>query len=402
MSKKPFDFDKEDDDFLNDPYEKGFSDKLYLDEEYEEEGFSQAPPAPAIRAYNADFNPPQPRRQAPRKDAAYDPRPYEEFEDEETEDDDEQDAPPPKKRKKKHGFFRKLLKVLLVFLILFALLIAALLIFAQQPTADDSHSLGARKSGVSTILVVGTDKGGSLTDTIMLMNFNRSEKRISVMSIPRDTKVNSKYTPHKINGAYGANGKGAEGMDSLMTYVSHCVGFYPDGYILVELDVFLDLVNLMGNVEFDVPQNMYYEDPAQGLSIALESGLQKLNAVQAMGLVRFRSGYSAADLRRVEVQRDFVAAAFDQWASVKNVWKLPSAAIMLSKNSQSDMNIRNLSWLAMSAAICGTDDMQMMTIPYYMDSGGYVLVDSSVLDVVNAYFNPYERDITMDDLYLAR
>ena len=48
--------------------------------------------------------------------------------------------------------------------------------------------------------------------------------------------------------------------------------------------------------EFDVPVDMYYEDPSQGLSIDLEKGLQKLDGESAMGLVRYRYGYADADI----------------------------------------------------------------------------------------------------------
>ena len=34
-----------------------------------------------------------------------------------------------------------------------------------------------------------------------------------------------------------------------------------------------------------------------------------------MGLVRYRSGYSMADLQRVQVQRDFLMEAVRQWKS---------------------------------------------------------------------------------------
>ena len=54
--------------------------------------------------------------------------------------------------------------------------------------------------------------------------------------------------------------------------------------------------------------------------------------------------------------------------------------------------------------LCGTDDMQMMTIPHGLSGDGeYVLIQpEEMLDVVNSYFNPYEKEITMDDLYIAQ
>ena len=121
-----------------------------------------------------------------------------------------------------------------------------------------------------------------------------------------------------------------------------------------------------------------------------------------MGVVRFRSGYADADIGRVSVQRDFMLAAIDQWVSVKNVLKLPQALSLLGRYAQTDLSVSNLLWLAESVLLCGTDDMYMTTMPFYI-SGDYVVVaaDEGYLNLLNEYFNPYARSISWDDLYIA-
>lgn len=399
-----------------DPYEKGFADKLYEDDDEEDLTVKKPEPQPVIRAYNADYHraPPrdragetqQPRRaredatqryyavqepeyrapQKPRRKAEPQPAAYEE---------------PETPKKKKHGFGKGLAKFLLVVLLIIALLTGVLFLVAKQPV--DANCDLARKRGNSTILLAGTDASGDRTDTIMLLNIDRKAGKLSLMSIPRDTKVNSTYTPHKINAAYGVNGSGEQGMDALMEYVSECIGFRPDGYMLIDLNVFVELVDLMGGVRFDVPCDMYYNDPTQDLYINLQAGEQKLNGEQAMGVVRFRSGYAMADLERVNVQRDFLSAALHQWVSVKNLWKLPKALSLLLDHTLTDLSTANLLWMAESVVLCGTGDMMMTTIPHGLNGDGeYVLIDAQeTLDLVNESFCPYEQRITMDDLYIA-
>lgn len=399
-----------------DPYEKGFADKLYEDDDGEDLTVKKPEPQPVIRAYNADYHraPPrdraeetqQPRRaredatqryyavqepeyrapQKPRRKAEPQPAAYEE---------------PETPKKKKHGFGKGLAKFLLVVLLIIALLTGVLFLVAKQPV--DANCDLARKRGNSTILLAGTDASGDRTDTIMLLNVDRKAGKLSLMSIPRDTKVNSTYTPHKINAAYGVNGSGEQGMDALMEYVSECIGFRPDGYMLIDLNVFVELVDLMGGVRFDVPCDMYYNDPTQDLYINLQAGEQKLNGEQAMGVVRFRSGYAMADLERVNVQRDFLSAALHQWVSVKNLWKLPKALSLLLDHTLTDLSTANLLWMAESVVRCGTGDMMMTTIPHGLNGDGeYVLIDAQeTLDLVNESFCPYEQGITMDDLYIA-
>ena len=108
-----------------------------------------------------------------------------------------------------------------------------------------------------------------------------------------------------------------------------------------------------------------------------------------------------AELQRVNVQRDFMLAAMHQWVSVWNLWRLPSAARLLSAHTVTDLSTRNLVWLAESVALCGTSNLQTLTIPYtFSGDGMYVLVDPyETADVVNAYLNPYETDVSPDDIY---
>ena len=243
-----------------------------------------------------------------------------------------------KRPRKKHPFRKILIALFILAVLIPSLLLGALLLFAKAPMG----STVGRKAGSATILLAGTDESGDRTDTIMLLNLNRDAGKISLMSIPRDTRVNSTYWPQKINAAYGMNGCGTEGMEALMDYVKDCVGFRPDGYILVELDVFIDLVDLFGGVDFYVPMNMHYEDPAQDLYIDLHEGQQILNGEQSMGLVRYRYGYSDADIGRVSVQRDFMMTAMSQWAKVSNITKLPKAMSYLKDNAVTDLSVSNL------------------------------------------------------------
>lgn len=53
-------------------------------------------------------------------------------------------------------------------------------------------------------------------------------------------------------------------MQELLLRVSEIIGFEPDGYAVVDLSVFEQLVDLMGGITFDVPVDMHYSDPRRG------------------------------------------------------------------------------------------------------------------------------------------
>lgn len=300
-------------------------------------------------------------------------------------------------RKQSH----KLRTLLLLLLLLAGLAFGAFYLLARQPVSE-SAAMGARKAGVSTILLAGTDEGGARTDTLMLLNLNAGEKTASLVSIPRDTLVNGPYQVPKINGVYGINGGGEEGIQMLLQRVSECIGFVPDGYVLVDLEGFVELVDLMGGVKFNVPVDMYYNDPSQNLYINLSAGEQKLDGEQAMGLVRFRSGYAAADLERVNVQRAFVSAAADQWMSPAIVLKAPQLLAWLGSYVETDLSARNLAWVARTLMRADLSSVTTETLPGSPADirGGsyYILSPYDVAALVNRCLNPYEREITVDDL----
>lgn len=309
--------------------------------------------------------------------------------------------PPTQKKRKRHPFRNFVIVLLLLALLA---LTAAVLLLPNQPTA--SESLGSRRDGVSTILLAGTDLGGMRTDTLMLLTLDRPGRSLSLVSIPRDTLVNGSYTIPKINSVYGANNGGEEGIEMLLTRVSQCIGFRPDGYVLIELDAFVSLVDTLGGVEFNVPLDMYYNDPGQDLLIDLAAGAQTLNGQQAMGVVRFRSGYADADLGRVQVQRDFLSALIRQAVSITGVAKSPQLLQILLENTQTDLSTANFLWMAQTVLLANKTNLQTTTLPgnARMLYGGsyYVLDPALVVQTVNTYCNPYEAPITTDNLNIRQ
>ena len=305
------------------------------------------------------------------------------------------------KRKKRHG-----LRNFLIFLLVLTMALVAAVVFAlpRQPRAALNRDV--RRDGVSTILLIGTDQGGARTDTLMLLTADRPGRRLSLVSIPRDTLVNGTYSVPKINSVYGANNGGAEGIEMLLTRVEQCVGFRPDGYILIRLDAFVDVVDALGGIRFDVPVDMFYNDPSQDLYIDLAQGLQTLSGQEAMGLVRFRSGYADADLGRVQVQRQFLSALIDQAVSLKGVVKSPLLLRIFLNSTETDLTAGNFLWLAETALLADRSNIQAATLPgsprVIGDGAYYVLDPASVAQTVSTYCTPYERDVTIEDLEIRQ
>ncbi|MEA4965786.1 MAG: LCP family protein [Oscillospiraceae bacterium] len=335
----------------------------------------QASP-PSFRAYNSDFGGDRFRDNfAPRQPSR--PR--------------QADYAEGTMKKKKRG--RGCLTALLVLLLLLGLCYGAFRLFGSIAKKD---SVRERKPGVSTVLLAGTDDSGLRTDTLMLVTIDETNKVYNVLSIPRDTLTNAPYTVPKINGAYGYYGTGEAGMEALCNLVEDCVGFQPDGYVLIDWDGFSELVDTMGGISFDVPMDIDLD----GLS--LKAGTQKLSGAQALAVARFRAGYSLADLQRVQVQRQLVSAALNQWLTLPNLLKVPAAIQCVKENTLTNLNALNILWLARDLKVCssGATDTLPGAAKMIGDGSYYVLDPTAVAETVNKSYNPYKEDITVDDLYI--
>ncbi len=383
------------------PWQEPEEDWADRDESWEEEPLEEpqeAPRSPLIRAYNSDFqDAPELGRKKPRSQAEK-PKPDRSLEDLEQAHRAGRQAQG--RNKKKHRFWRKLLVFLLV---LAALAIGLCFLLKKMPQTSDS--LGERKPGCATVLLVGLDDDKTRTDTMMLLYLDGENGGVNLLSLPRDIYVGGDYYIPKLNSVYGDNGGGKEGMNALLDEIQDLIGYRPDGYLTFELTAFVDVVDAMGGVKFDVPQDMQYDDPSQDLHIDLKAGTQRLNGEDAMGLVRYRSGYAMADLRRVEVQRDFVEAAMDQWLKPWKVIRYPGAALALLKGTQGDLSLGNLVWVADALRKADFSNIQTETLPgepATIGDGSYYLAwPNATAELINTSFNPFYYEITAEDLNIA-
>ena len=272
----------------------------------------------------------------------------------------------------------------------------------QTQTDEDGSEVevevpASHKEDFYNILIVGTDDDGFRTDTIMIARLDVKEHTVAILSVPRDTIVESQMNVPKINGVYGYAGRGEKGIQNLKSHLAKLLGFEVDGYALVDLEAFVELVDLVGGVEFDVPMRMYYSDPTQDLYIDLQPGLQKLDGEHAMQLVRFRKGYATQDLQRTKVQQAFLQALAKQCLKVSNISKIGEMAEIFKEYVTTDMTVGNIAYFGQELTKCDFEEMYTYTLEgeavMLKGVSYYAVYLNKTLEVVNDYFNPYDAQI---------
>lgn len=191
----------------------------------------------------------------------------------------------------------------------------------------------------ATALVIGYDRrkedgknAPSRSDTLMLVRADPAAKTISMLSFPRDLKVEvvcpGKGTwTDKINAAYSQCGP-----RGTLETVRNLTGI-PVNYIMtVNFRGFRQLVDKLGGVWLDVDRRYFNDQGGPGgyAKINIQPGYQKLTGLRALDFVRFR--HTDSDLYRNARQQLFVRAFKDQVESAFSVTSLPRVIKVLTDN----------------------------------------------------------------------
>lgn len=235
----------------------------------------------------------------------------------------------------KKPFFISLTVTLLVALIVL-FLSYGLNLFSSQNRFEDF--LDPMEGNVRNILVVGVDKDGVRSDVNMLFSVNDKEKSVNILSIPRDTRVKIGNGYAKINACLGKE----NGEALLVNTVRELTGMPVHSFCKINFEGLRNVIDLLGGVEYNVPIDMDYDDPAQDLHIHLKKGPQTLNGADAEGLLRFRSGYKNADLGRIDTQQDFLKELVRQKLNLKYVFKVIPVMGEIKDNLETDLSTGKL------------------------------------------------------------
>lgn len=260
-----------------------------------------------------------------------------------------------------------------------------------------------RKERFHTILLGGLDDENGGSDTNLLVAVDAKNGKIDVISLPRDTLLDVSWPVKKLNNAYHHGG-----FASTAAEVSNLLGIPVDFYITVDLDGFVELVDTIEGVDFEIPVDMDYDDPYQDLHIHFPAGMRHLSGEEALQVVRWRqnndgSGYPTADIGRISTQQEFLKAVAAQTLQLGNWDKIPALAKIFQQNVETDLELSNLVWLGEQALTMGTANIHFHTLPgdgagWYKGGSYYVLEPEAVLELINASFNPYQRPLTLDDM----
>ena len=220
------------------------------------------------------------------------------------------------------------------------------------------------------LLGISEDIDSTLTDTIIVCSYNPQNQKASMISIPRDTFVGKSKEfakgSDKINSLYSKN------PERLLKAVNNLTGLEIEYYAVVNTKALIEIVDIIGGVEFEVPINMDYDDPTQDLHIHLKKGLQEINGEEAEQLLRFRlnndgssypANYGDNDFGRMKTQRAFMTETMKQTLSFFNIFKSKRIIDTVLENVDMNFDIEEVIGYIPTAIDFNVEDIESYQLP---------------------------------------
>jgi LCP family protein required for cell wall assembly len=225
------------------------------------------------------------------------------------------------------------------------------------------------------------DNLNGMSDAMLLIRFDPATKKVAVLSIPRDSRVNIQGVGKtKINFANYAGGAALSAQT-----VSQVLGDIPiDRYIRFNVNGFGKLIDALGGIDVYVPKKMKYQDDSQRLYINLNAGQQKLTGNKAIQYMRFRHD-DLGDIGRVQRQQAFFRAFIDQKLKPEAIGKFPEVLAIVKDNIDTNLSVEE--FLALAGYTSKTDrkNIQMHMAPGRFSNPGefdnlsYWILDNRLL-----------------------
>ena len=262
-----------------------------------------------------------------------------------------------------------------------------------------------------TFLICGVDESEELTDVMMLVSLDIAENKMHILHIPRDSYVGV-TTTGKMNSIYNSNyysdiDPDISNIGRLIRMLNNQFKIGIDYHATITLSAFRDVVDEIGGIPIDLQWTIAYDG-----NTILYPGEQVLNGKEAEAMMRYRKGYSNADIGRMEARSYFLAAAFNKF---KDVGFIEAIEIINKLNTDNpgefttNMSIGEMKDYLGIMSNLTSEDVFIHTLPTeivdtYSDENpryGQSILSmwkEETAEMLNDYFRPYSDPVDADDL----
>ncbi|SHI97060.1 LCP family protein [Lutispora thermophila] len=195
------------------------------------------------------------------------------------------------------------------------------------------------------LLIIGIDarkNEPARADAIILINM-RNDK-VNFISIPRDTLIKlDKRGNQKINASYAYGG-----IDLCIDSVEKLLDTKIDNYLVFNFKAIQKGVDALGGFTVTIPKTIKIKDPELKKCFTLRQGSIKLNGIQTLEYLRYRSD-GRGDIGRIYRQQEFIKDLQQSFLKLENVPLIPKAYLAVKDEIKTDLSASNMASYFISA-----------------------------------------------------
>lgn len=238
----------------------------------------------------------------------------------------------------------------------------------DKPVTIGEDPISLLLMGVETYASNG--KNGR-ADTLAVVTLNPKTNKMTITSVPRDTRVNlpveavGQYAGyHKINSAYTYGSLTGYGSNKLtVEAVENTLNIPIDEYVAVNFRGFRNIVNALGGVTLDIKEGFWEKNIFNNdKRIYFKEGKTTLNGEEALAFVRMRKRNVNSVYPRDARQRQFIQAAVDKAISFRTLFNLRKISDILGKNVQTSLRPKEIFNLMKTYASLDSTEIQTIEI----------------------------------------
>jgi LCP family protein required for cell wall assembly len=243
---------------------------------------------------------------------------------------------------------------------------------SQLDFKDLNFELPEVQKNIENHLILG--RHGSLTDTIIIANFNNQTEEVKLISLPRDLYIENK----KINSIYTY-----KGLKALITEIESITGLNIDKYALIDMYTFIDVVDTLGGIDVILdkplvdPSYTTYDNNEWG-TLSLPAGKHNVNGRQALRIARSR--YSTSDFDRAHRQHLILNGLKNRVTELgaKDAKTITELALLGMESTETNLSFKDI-------------------LSYYGKYKDYELTDKIVLSTGNILTSTYTGSLNSSD-----
>ena len=274
----------------------------------------------------------------------------------------------------------------------------------SKTSEEETKSSGKNVTEPFTLLLMGIDSTDEVLtknavangDSLILITFNPKTLNATMLSIPRDSYVPIACWPGKDENKI--THAAAYGNDCMINTIEDFFDVDIDYYAKINFKGLVNLVNALGGIDVEVPQDLCTDDSSRGHEVCIKEGFQHLDGEGALVLSRNRKQLVNGDFGRGQNQQLVIQAMLDKIKDIKSVKQFTSVMNTVANSIDTNLTTKQiLSFYSIAKDILktlSTDKSNIVNIQQlYLQGQSAMIYDKRMrMTLYNYVPNTHSRD----------